>query len=64
MSQFVNIADVIRMGLYDSRDGIMKAIDRGRLPRPVKIGNRLLWDRAELLEWINSKKVVIYRRKK
>lgn len=63
-TEYVRLPDILRLGIYDSREGIMAAIAKGRLPRPVKVGGRLHWNRKELEEWIESKRVVIYRRRR
>lgn len=64
MPEYMRLPDLLRLGIYDSREGIMAAVAKGRLPRPFKVGNKLHWKRTEVEEWIESKRVVIYRRRR
>ncbi len=52
---------MLRVGMFSSREQLMKAVAAGRCPRPAKAGNRLIWKRLEVLSWFEQNKIVIYR---
>lgn len=45
---YVGAADGAKL-LGISRSGFLKFVKIGRLPRPTRLGRRVLWDTAELI---------------
>jgi excisionase family DNA binding protein len=44
--------------LRTTKRAVYTMVERGQLPAPIHIGRRLLWDRAELVSWLESKRAV------
>ena len=37
-----------------SRRHLWAMVKKGKIPRPLKLGSRSVWPRAQLLEWLES----------
>lgn len=49
--------DEVATLLRTTRKGIYTAFERGQIPGGVRIGRRLLFDRARLVEWLRARSV-------
>ncbi|WP_443134968.1 helix-turn-helix transcriptional regulator [Halorhodospira sp. 9621] len=45
----------LERGLGASRDAIRGMVRRGELPRPAKLGRRLVWRKEEIEHWLDMK---------
>lgn len=52
---YLMTADELGEFLRRSRRAIYTMKDRGQLPRPVRIGRRVLFRRNDVLEWLDAK---------
>lgn len=52
-AELLNVNAVASLLGISSRQ-VYRLADRGRMPRPVRLGALVRWRRAELLEWIAS----------
>ena len=49
----INVVDAARLtGL--SPKTVSRCASSGRFPPPIRLGGRRLWNRAELIQWINA----------
>ncbi len=51
-------ADDVAECLCTTRKAVYNMAARGQLPPPVRIGRRMLFDRADLLRWLEEKRAV------
>lgn len=49
-------ADEIASWLRTTRKAVYAMYGRAQLPAPVRIGRRLLWQRAELVHWFEERR--------
>lgn len=51
---YYGIVDLIRLGYFDSDQGIRDRIRARRLPPPIKIGGKLKWKAHVIDEWMEK----------
>jgi excisionase family DNA binding protein len=51
-------ADEVAAWLKTTRRAVYLMSQRGQLPDAVRVGRRVLWDRAALVEWISKQRAV------
>lgn len=54
-------AEDVAAWLRTTKKAVYLMVARGQLPKPLKIGRRLLWDRQSLANWIAEKRVASLR---
>lgn len=62
-SVYWSVADLIRRGLFDSRESIQRLVKMRRFPAPRKIGGRALWKRATIEQWYRDGAIIWIQRR-
>lgn len=50
-AEYWSVADLIRRGLFDSRESVQRLVKMKRFPAPRKTAGRALWRRAVIEQW-------------
>ena len=52
-SRLLNIKQTSQF-LHISESTLRRLVDKDRIPKPIKIGKRVLWDKEKLEKWIDD----------
>ena len=57
-AKYWSVADLIRYGLFDSRDAVERLVRLRRFPAPRKISGRVMWQRKSVEDWFRNQSIV------
>lgn len=56
-SRYWGVAELIRYGLFDSRDTIERMVRLRRFPAPRKVFGRMMWKRRVVEKWFDDQSI-------